>query len=211
MQRNIAYLHAARGDLLQQLRREMQTGGRCGGAAQLLGVHGLIALRVLKLRLYVGRQRHFAKALQHFEENALVMEADYPVPALGHAFHRSRKLTVAKGQLRAGLRLSARTAQAFPAAVPKVAQQHQLHAAAGESAADKSRGQYTGVIQNKAVPLPQQVGELIKMHMLNFTRSLIQMQKPRMVALLQRSLRDQLLRQIKIEIRLFHAIYAPEK
>ncbi len=51
MERHIADVHALGLDLLQQLRGEVQPcrGGR--GAAQYLGIHGLIPLLVLQLSL----------------------------------------------------------------------------------------------------------------------------------------------------------------
>ena len=60
----------------------MQARRRRGGAAQLAGVHGLVALPVLQLRLDIRRQRHTSQALQHFEEYAVVLELDNAVSTL---------------------------------------------------------------------------------------------------------------------------------
>ena len=74
------------------------------------------------------------------------MELDDPIAALRYICHCGGQLSVAKGQLCAGLRLSARAAQALPAAIAQIPQQHQFHAAAGFAAPQKPCRQNTGII-----------------------------------------------------------------
>ncbi len=157
MRRNM-HIFTPRKKISSAPRREMQTGGRCGGGCPAPGVRSDSAPRPQAPPLCRGGSGILPKALQHFEENALVMEADYPVPALGHAFHRSRKAHRCQGQLRAGLRLSARTAQAT---VPRSRGDTSSIAAAGESAPISLAGSTRELFKTRQ-SLPQQVGELIK-------------------------------------------------
>ena len=166
MQRHVAQLHALGGDLLHQFLGKMQPGGGGSGAADFPGIDGLIPLAVLQLLLDIGRQRHFAQPLQHLQEDALIIKADDAVAALRHALHGSLQFPVAEKDLRAGLGLSSGAAETFPAALPQIPQQHQLHAAAGGPGADQPGRQHPGIVKDHAVPFPQIVQQLIKMPVL---------------------------------------------
>ena len=75
VQRDIRFLNALGGELVQQLLRKVQTGCRCGGRAVDFGIDGLVAFAVLQFFLDVRRQRHFSekghvKALKKIEDKS---------------------------------------------------------------------------------------------------------------------------------------------
>ena len=111
------------------------------GAAELAGVHGLIALGVLELFLDVRRQGHLAQALKHLEEYALIVETDYAVAALGDALDLGGELAAAEAQLHAGLGLASGTGQALPASLSQISQEQHFDGAAAFAGAEQPRGQ----------------------------------------------------------------------
>ena len=133
MERDKARFHAHILYLFKQLLCKMQTSSRRGCASKLARINGLIALRVLKLFFYIGRQRHFAELFEFLDKYALKVEFDDPVSAFGNIHHRCRELAVTECKLGSGLSLSSRTAEAFPASVAKIAQQHKLNKSAAET------------------------------------------------------------------------------
>ena len=178
-----------------------------GGRTHLPGVDGLIPLRVVKLGLNVRRQRHLAQLLQLFQENALIVEADQPVTALQHLGDLGGELALAEGHLRTRTHLTAGPHQALPGLVAPVDEQQHLHRApAGLPMADKPGGQHPGVVEHQAVFRSQQSGQIEKVHMLRFAGMLVQHQQPGGVPLFQRSLSDQLLRQVKVKIRRLYGL-----
>ena len=68
MQRDILNLDAFGFQLIEQLRRKMQTGRRRGGGTFNLGVNRLITLRIIQFFLNVRRQRNIAQLFQNFIE-----------------------------------------------------------------------------------------------------------------------------------------------
>lgn len=139
MQRHIADLHALGLNGLQQLRREVQSRRGSRGAAQDLGVDGLIPLLILQLLFDVGRQRPLAQMFQHLQEDPVVVEADQAVSAFQFPDYLGGQLAVAEGELGPRAHLPARPHQAFPSLVAPVnEQQHLTGAAAGEPAAPEA-------------------------------------------------------------------------
>ena len=53
---------------------EMQSGGRCGGAAALAGIDGLISIVIFELFCYIMRQRHLAYLIEQFKEHSVICE-----------------------------------------------------------------------------------------------------------------------------------------
>ena len=204
VQRDEALAHALFGYLRQQLLGKMQSRGGRGGAAQLLGVDGLVALTVLEFGLDIRRERHFAQALEHLEEDAVILELDYPVAAFGDLDDLGLELAVAEHQLGARLGLAARAGQALPAPAAEVAQQQHLDSAAGFTRAEQPRGQDARVVHHEAVALSEQLRQLREHAVLYLARHLVQAQQARSVALLQRGLGNQLLGQVKVKIRCLH-------
>ena len=70
----------------------------------------------------IGRQRHLAKAFEHLEENALIVELHELVAVVHLADDRSRQLAVTERELRPRVRLAPGLREAFPHAVSLVAQ-----------------------------------------------------------------------------------------
>ena len=182
----------------------MQTCGGGGGGAVDLGVYRLIAFSVGQLLLDIGRQGHLAQALQHLQEDALIMEPDQLIARIQGVHNRGRQGAISKGQLRTGLGLSARFGQAFPDAVSLVLEQKNLHGP--HPVAQKACRQHTGVVEYQAVSGIQQIQNVIKMPVTDVPGSPIQGHEPGSVPLLQRCLGNQLLRQIIVKIMSFQAI-----
>ena len=133
MEGHIADPHAFSLDDVQQLRREVEPRRGGGGAAQDLGVHGLIPLLVLELLLDIGGQGHPAQVLQHLQEDALVVEADQAAALLQLLYDLGGELSIAEGELRALAELPAGAHQALPDIfAPVIEQQHLADAATGE-------------------------------------------------------------------------------
>ena len=89
--------------------------------------------------------------------------------------------------------------------LPPVDEQQHLHrAAAGLPVADEPGGQHPGVIEHQAVTRSQQGGQIVKMHMFGGAGLFVQHQQSGGVPLLQGSLGDELLRQVKVKIRCFY-------
>ena len=93
------------------------------GAAALPGIDGLIPLLVLELLLDVGGQGHFPKALQHLQENPLVLEADQTVSVRLLPDHLGGQGPVAKVHPGPGPQLPPRADQALPDMFALVSQQ----------------------------------------------------------------------------------------
>ena len=126
------------------------------------------------------------------------------VPALDALQHRGLEFPVAEEQLGPGLRFSARAAETFPFALAQIAQQDQLHGAAAAAAAKQPRRQHAGIVEHQTVALVQIGGQIVKMPMLDLTRFPVQDEQPRMVALRDRGLRDQLFGEVERKVRFFH-------
>ena len=205
VQRDIADLHTHVRDLLQQLLREVQAGCRRGGAAKLAGIDRLVALLILQLCLDVRRQRHFAQPLEHLQKDAVIVKL-YDLVAVGDRIDdRGGELPVAKRERSAGLGLAARPGQALPLAVAKVAQQQHLDRTAGAAVAEQARRKHARIVEHKAVVRTQELRQLVKVMVCDSAGRFVQRQQPGGIAALERRLRDELLRQVKIKIRFFHA------
>ena len=184
----------------------MQARRRRGGAAQLAGVHGLVALPVLQLRLDIRRQRHTSQALQHFEEYAVVLELDNAVSTLRDLKNFGFELAAAEDEARAGLGLASGAGHALPAPAAEVAQKQDFHRPAGLPSAHETRREHARIIHHQAVAGAEQLRQLGKHAMLRRAADLIQAKQPRGVPSLQRRLRDELFGQIETKIRCLHAL-----
>ena len=117
---------------------------------------------------------------------------------------RGSQFPVTERQRSAGLCLASRPGQALPFAVAEVAQQQYLDRAASTPVPEQTRRKDTRIIEDQAVVRVQKLRQLIKVVVLDRTGRFIQRQKPGGIAALERRLCDELLRQVKIEIRFFH-------
>ena len=172
-----------------------------GGGAVDLGIDGLIPLRVLELLLDVGRQGHFPQALQHLQEDALVVEANQLVAVLQSLLHRGRQGPVAKGEGGPLLGLAARLRQALPEAVALVPEQQHLHRALGGLPMAQQPGrQHPGVVQHQTVAGIEIVQNLIEMMVADLPGLPVQGHQPGAVPPLQGRLGNELRRQLIIKI-----------
>ena len=114
-----------------------------------------------------------------------------------------RQLSVAEGDMRSRLRFAPRTGEAFPVPAAEIAQQHDLHAAARRPRTEEPRRDHAGIVHHKAVALVEKVRELVEDVVLGCPRALVQCQKARGVAPLERRLGDKLRREIIVKVRFF--------
>ena len=207
MKGHIPDLHALGLDGLQQLRREVEPRRGGGGAAQHLGVHGLVPLLVLELLLDVGGQGHFPQPLQGLQEDALVVEPDQAAALLQLLHDLGGQLPVAEGEPGALAELPARADQALPHLVaPVVQQQHLADAAAGQPLAHQTGGQHPGVVQDQTVAGVQEIRQVIEMVVSRGAAHPVQRHQAGGVPLLDGGLGDQLLGQIIVKITGLHAL-----
>ena len=186
-------------DLVQQFVGEVQPRGRCSGRTQLVGIDGLVALVVLKLRGDVGRQRHVADLLEHrVDAFPLVGKADQAVAALHRLQHLAGHQPVAKGELDPRLCLFTGFDQRFPDVLLLLFQQQHLDVPAGVGLdAVQARRDNAGVIDHQQVAWIQIVDDVIKVMVAARAALAVHHQQTRVVPRLHRRLRDLLLGQIK--------------
>ena len=186
-------------DLVQQFVGEVQPRGRCSGRTQLVGIDGLVALVVLKLRGDVGRQRHVADLLEHrVDAFPLVGKADQAVAALHRLQHLAGHQPIAKGELDPRLCLFTGFDQRFPDVLLLLFQQQHLDVPAGVGLdAVQARRDNAGVVDHQQVAWIQIVDDVIKMMVAARAALAVHHQQARVVPRLNRRLCDLLLGQIK--------------
>ena len=186
-------------DLVQQFVGEVQSRGRCCGRTQLVGIDGLVALVVLKLRGDVGRQWHVADLLEHrVDAFPLVGKADQAIAALHRLQYLAGHQPVAKGELDPRLCLFAGFDQRFPNVLPLLFQQQHLDVTAGVGLdAVQARRDNAGIVDHQQVAWIQIVDDVIKMMVAARAALAVHHQQTRVVPRLHRRLRDLLLGQIK--------------
>lgn len=184
----------------------MQTGGRRRSTADDLGIDRLITLLILEFFLNIGRQRHAAELLQHLKEDTFIMEFNQTVAVRQDFLNLRRQLTIAESDLRALAQTASRTDQALPDIVAAVDQQKDLRNAAARAVSDQARGQDAGIVEHETVAGIQELRQLIKMMMPDFSGLFVQYQQTGGVPLIQRSLGNQTLGQIIIKITCLHTV-----
>ena len=173
----------------------------------MLGIHRLIPVLILQLVSDIRRQRHLPQLVQNFLENAFVGKLNQPVSLLHHIHDRPLQKTVTKGNHRPRLRLLPRFHQRFPDIMLLSLEQQYLDLRFRILLHTKQPGRnHLRVIDDKAVPFLQIGGNIPKPFMLDLPRILVQHKQPGRRPVLQRVLRNQFLRQIKIKIRNVHDV-----
>ena len=140
----------------------MQPSRGGGGAAELLGIDGLVLALVFELFGDVGRQRHFAERVELFVQRLGIIGKGDELVALGQRFvHGGRQAAVAERKPRARLHAAARAGQTLPGvAVHLAQQQHFAHGAGGHLGADEPRGQHLGIVEHKHVARFEIIGQV---------------------------------------------------
>ena len=207
VEHDLGALHAARREPRQEQLREVQTRGRCGDAAGLARVDGLVALAIRwsVLAADVGGQRRVAEALER------LVFAD-PVRNEAHRAHDGlgagrcvvrQRLVRGVGldeDAQAGADLDAHPRAQAPAGPqhrvpdPAAAAPHQqdLGLAAALAAPDEARREDAAAVRDQQVAGAQALRQLREAPVLDGARAAVEHQKPRGVARGERRLRDEL-------------------
>ena len=194
-------------DLFQEFRREVQTGGRRRGGAQLVAVDGLVPLLVLEFFVDVRRQRHLADLLENGVEVAVIGKPHDSAAVVRDVGHGACEPSIAKGKDGARFRPLARLAEALPEVQFSLLQQQELD--------DRSRllldpvdagRQDAGVVQDEAVAGTQIVEDVRKMTVFDLAGDPVEMEHARGIALPERCLGNQFFRQFIPEVRGVHEI-----
>jgi hypothetical protein len=170
----------------------------------MAGVNGLVAFPVggrVRAR-DVRRQRHVAEALEQAgqsrtgaaetEKRAVATDHFEPAAVLEHD-PPARPQRLAHAQLGEAL------------AVVEQALEHDLHPAAGFLAAEQARGNHPGVVEDQQVARGQQSRQIAKSRIRHDPAVPVEAQQAAGRTLRQRLLRDQLGRQIEMEVTQFQA------
>src|SRR5262245_4017126 len=174
----------------EQLGSEVQSGGGRGGRAELAGIHGLVALRVVEGLVDVGRKRRLARglALELEQPAAVCQRLDEP--------HGAELLPLPQASRRAD--------EAFPDAVrPQSLDEQHLDRAAGRPTEAKPRRDDPRVVDHRQLA-PEDVRQVAKRPMLDSTALAPIHEEPRRIPRLDRMLRHEPLRKVVIEERGVH-------
>lgn len=180
-------------DGIHQLRGEVQTGRRGGGASKLLGVDGLILALVFELLGDIGRQRHFAKFVQLFIKRlGVIIKCNELVAVFQRLVHHGRQGAVAEAHLGAGLHPLAGLGKALPLVALDLTQQQQLADRAGRLLdAHDAGGQDLGVVDDQQVARLQIFRQVVEDAVLDAVVFLAQDHQPGRVTRVRRFLRDE--------------------
>ena len=136
----------------------MKPGRGRSRTAVVLRIDGVVALRVLKLVVDVGRQRHLPEGSQYFFKNPLVMKMHPPVPIRQHIHDfgsqriSSRLIRLPETHKCTGPAFLSRPHEGLPLMLRNPAQQQDLHRTAGSfSLSEQPCGDDFGVIDHKHV------------------------------------------------------------
>ena len=193
-------------DLLQEFLREMQARCRCRGASVVLSVDRLIAVPVLQLVGDVGRKRHLSQLIQDLLEDPVVAELDKAVSFLRLSDDGPLQEPAAEAHHSAGAALLSRLHQGLPNVVLLPREKQHLDLRAGALfLADQPGGDDLCVVDDEAVPFPEISLNVPEGPVLDLPGLPVQDHQPRGSAVLQRILRDQLLRQFIIKLTYIHS------
>jgi hypothetical protein len=203
VQQNIRDVNARFADFVKQFPRKMKPRGGRGGGAVFLRVNGLVALAVGEPLRDIGGQRRFARAVEHFLKNALILKIYDASARLRRLHHACAKLVV-NPVYQAFLRASAGFDKRFPAMIVDAAQQKELHRAACVLPHGvKPRGDHARCVAHEHVARPevaQNIGEDLVARRLRFP---VVYEQARIAAVCGGRLRDERMGQIVVKIACF--------
>ena len=149
----------------------------------------------------VGRQRHLPELVENLLKDALVGEAHKAVAVLGLPHNFADEFSLAEADLRADRALSAGLYESLPGSVLfSCEEQHFDFRAGADLLADEARRNYLCVVQDQAVAGLQVLCNVPEMSVLNLAALPVQHHEPRGSSVLERILRNQLLRQLVVKI-----------
>ena len=210
MQRDVGDLHALLLHGLQQLLGPVETGGRGRRRAVVLCIDGIVACFFLQLMMDVWWDRHLAEAVEHLLPDTLELEADDTVSVIDGVDDLALQQALAELDARTVPKLLARLDETLPVGRAEATQKQYLDMCAGTGllAMETCRNNLR-VIDHEAVALMKIIDDIIKMTVVDLAGEAVHHQKPAVRALLERILRDQLLRQVIIKVFCFHTVFSP--
>ena len=173
-------------EALEQLGREVEPGRRRGGRARLARENRLIALRVVELLVDVGRQ-------------AAPRPRGSPSSAIRQRPSPERLEQLDRPQPLPGAELAGRTRERLPLPAAERLEQEHLHLAAGRLAQPQSRRHDAGVVDHHQLAV-QLLGELAEAALADLSARPLEDEQPRLVAAVERPLRDQLPRELVVQV-----------
>ena len=183
---------------------EMQSCGRCGGAAALAGIDGLISVVIFELLGYIMRQRHLAYLIEQFKEHSVICEFCKAV-AVRQDVNNLGEEHIMEGEPMTLASLFAWTRDNLPDVVALVVEKKELdHRTRVYPCAVKARGKHLCVVENKAVSGLNILRDITKNIVLDGASFFVEHHESRTVARLGGMLCNEFLRQVVKEIAFFH-------
>ena len=208
VERELVDLDAATPERVQDAGSEMKPGGRRGDRPRRPRVDGLVALAVLRGRRRepsdVGRERWQAVCLHQLVERTVQPLDDARTVGVDADDAQSRRRRLTDHELHADAATAPRPHQRPPAAAVDRLDEQQLDRAPAGVPRHDPRRDHARVVDDEAVPWPQQVWKLGEPMVLEASATAIDHEEPRRVARRDGRLRDQLRRQVVVELGQVH-------
>ena len=195
-------------DTVQQLRREVETGGRRGGGAVLFRIDGLVPVAVFQLFMDIRRKGHLAQTVEDLLKDAVVDKAD---GASADFLHIAEDLAgqepVPENTAGSGLQPAAGADQGFPLGGAEAPEEQDFHRDAGILLdAEQARGNHAGLINDQRVSRIQVIDNVKEMPVFYGAILPAVNQQAALIPRFHGGLGDQLFRKFIIEIGGFHAL-----
>ena len=201
MQRHIDDGHAFLLQLIEDLRREVQPGCRCSCGTIYFGIDGLIAIRIIQLFPDIWGQRNISEFLKNLIENAMIDHLHLPESLFLDFDALCLESAIMEAHDCSELDRMSIAEQAFPYIIRKLSQQQHFHMCPGffldpvETGRDDSR-----IIADEDISFMEIIHDVIEMLMFQFSALHMDHHHPAGLAVLQRSLGNELLRELIIKI-----------
>ena len=200
VQRDVGGVNALVRELAEHVLREVQTRRRSGCGAGLAAVYRVVAVLVLELLGDVGRKRHLTYPVEDIEEIPLECESDKAV-ALVHDVEYLRGEPLREIHDSAWLQALSGVHQRFPLGEAQPLQQQEFHVRprAAFRAVD-TRREYLAVVHHQQVAGVQVVRDVVEVAVSYLAGGAVNCHQAGAVPGLHRSLCDELLRELVVEI-----------